>query len=203
MTLGHGVTGLLEPNGPAPRLPSPNRSAEPVELAGVTDLEYFDTQANDTHPADAAAPAAGDGRARRTPPVRSLVAVALLSVAAVAVGGSLALRPQLSSAQPTNDAPVVLPETLAGLPTSESQFTDGGGWANAMVEEFGGNAFGGRRYGVQRERPRVNLVVARTDGRGKADLSAAHSPYLEIGDVSCTRTFQWARIVSQSTTTPC
>lgn len=93
---------------------------------------------------------------------------------------------------------MVLPDRLAGLPAAEAtlQFADHVDWRTHLSETLGNQPLDGRAFGV-RPGPIVNLVVVRADSRGEADPALGRPPYLNIGDVSCTHTFQLAHGVER------
>jgi hypothetical protein len=111
----------------------------------------------------------------------------MVAIVAVLIAGVVVLRPHDS-----DNRLIVLPATLAGLRPSEPglQFAQSGDWRTQLEKKFGDHPFDGRAYGAARPGPLVNLVVVRKDARHEGDPALGRPPYTQIGDVSCTRTFQ-------------
>lgn len=109
-----------------------------------------------------------------------MVAGAVVAVLVAGVAG-LTLRPP-----PHSDAPVVVPETLLGMPVSPYDFAQDG-WADGWDVD---GALGGRAYrSTAGTGPQLNLVVARQDISGDADpgdVGMAGGVDETIGAVSCT-----------------
>ena len=165
----------------APRLQDASQS---VEIPEVSNLDFFETPVGGTRLT--ALPSSGT---RARPRRRSMLLVAgFLGAAASLAAGFVVLRPH-----PRDDRPVVLPATLAGLSAAQTglQFGQAGDLHAQWADTFGEHPFDARAFGGLRPGPLLNLVVVRTDSRGKADPGLGRPPYSSIGDVSCTRTFQF------------
>jgi len=93
---------------------------------------------------------------------------------------------------PRDDRPVVLPDTFAGLSpaTAQWQFADRGDWRSQLTDTYGGHPFAGRAFAAAQPKILVNLVVVRTDSRDKADPALGRPPFTQIGQVTCTHTFE-------------
>jgi hypothetical protein len=126
----------------------------------------------------------------RPRPSRRVVAVVAGAVALVVAGvvAVAALRPP-----PHSDDPVVIPETLLGMPASPLDFAADPGWSDAM--EFDG-AVGGRGYSPAPAKvPQVNLMVVRQDISGDddpGDVGMAGDVEEVVGRVSCTQTLDFS-----------
>ena len=149
-----------------------------VETSRVSDLDFFGAPVRpqaETGPPIRKAPA----RRHRTLLLAGLVVVALLCA------GFMVL-----SSEPRDDRPVMLPDTLAGQPMAEQQFAEWPGWRTSMEELFGDHPFDGRAFGNPQSGVVMNLVVIRADSRDEVDAGLGRPPYTQIGEVSCTHTFQ-------------
>lgn len=94
---------------------------------------------------------------------------------------------------PKDTRPVVLPDTLGGLPISRyNDLEPGGLWYQNNLPVFGpDHAFGGRAYTAYDSAgspipPGMNLIVARGHFERAADLERAAKPYTRHGEVTCT-----------------
>lgn len=111
------------------------------------------------------------------------VVVGTLVVVLAAVVAVVALRPP-----PHSDEPVVIPQTLLGMPASRLDFAATPGWSDGW--ELDG-AVGGRGYApVGAIVPQANLIVVRQDVSGDddaGDVGMAGDVEQRFGEVSCTQ----------------
>ena len=130
-----------------------------------------------------ARPETASAASRRWWPVALLAAVAVVALGAAA----LHLRPHS-----VDTRPVVLPATFDGLPPAPAaqQFAQSGDWRTVVAPDYAGSAFDGRAYGTRSPLRLLNVVVARTDGTDIGDVRLGAAPFVDYGDVRCTRTFQ-------------
>ena len=127
--------------------------------------------------------------ARRRAGLPPVAVVAGLVAAVVAV--ALAAGFLLQRSGPVDRRPVVLPDTLAGLPPVEAtwQFANSD-WRGQLRDVTASTPSTGGPTAACRPGPLINLVVVRGDFRGESDAGLGRPPYTEIGEVSCTHTFQ-------------
>jgi hypothetical protein len=121
---------------------------------------------------------------RPRPSRRAVLVVAATLVAVLAaVAAVVTLRPPTHS-----DEPVVVPETLLGMPVSRTDFAATPGWSDGW--ELDG-AVGGRGYAAgDAVLPGANLIVARQDISGDddpGDVGMAGDVEQRFGEVSCTQ----------------
>ena len=145
--------------------------------------EFFATPAE-------TAPSTDDPTPTQGPNWLALCMVVAL-VAAIGVGGFIVTH---SRTQPRDDRPVALPAALIGLPPGEDKFRfDTDSWHRAMAKVYRDHPFAGRQYGTIAAGRLLNLVVVRTDSAHHGDPHLARPPYLGVGDVTCTHSFQLSK----------
>jgi hypothetical protein len=93
--------------------------------------------------------------------------------------------------------PVVLPESLQGIPRAPSNFDIGADqtWQRQLQKKLGGAGLSARSFKptVQGQRPMlVNLTVTRTDLTNKFDEHLARKPDIRIGAVTCSQMLDFA-----------
>ena len=93
--------------------------------------------------------------------------------------------------------PITLPQTLHGFSRAPTAYDFGiqPSWHDSVDKSIGGAELAGRAYrpAIRGQRPlQVNLSVARTDLTGKLDEHLTRKPHTQIGDVTCSQTFDFA-----------
>jgi hypothetical protein len=108
-------------------------------------------------------------------------------VVVIVVSTALHLRPHA-----VDTRPVVLLATFDGEPLAPAaqQFAQSGDWRTVLAPDYAGSTFDGRAYGTRSPVRLLNVVVARTDGTDIGDVRLGAAPFVDYGDVRCTRTIQ-------------
>ena len=120
---------------------------------------------------------------RRTLP--SLSAVRPSRTVAVCVGAVLVVVAAAGLLSRGGD-PIVLPDTVAGMPTADPDFGSDGSWRPMMVPVYGDDDFAGRAYrSVGSAFQQLHVVVVAGDGAGKGDLESAGAARQQFGSVTC------------------
>ena len=138
-----------------------------------------------------------------TPPLGGLVSAANRRIAATAILACLLLVLAMTVVHRSREradggsAPITLPETLGGFTRvpPEQDFGLNSDWAPNFRRAVGSAAFAGRAYGPGRTGagPRLSVIAARTDLTDVGDERLGAEPHIQVGDVTCTQTFDYAR----------
>ena len=147
----------------------------------MSNVDFFSAQVG---PAQPAVPAQQPAPRQRR---RLLMAGVALGAGVLLLGAFVVL-----DRGPRDDRPAVLPETFAGLSPADAlyQFGDQGDWRSQLTKVYGDHPFAGRAFGAPRPTALVNLVVVRTDSRDEGDPALGRPPFTQVGEVTCTHTFE-------------